>query len=240
MAYEVTTPADALERDPGVSMRLQDGDVVLAERDTICSTYVDARDSAEAAAEQIGPWVPAAAAAIEADRLDRLADRVGAEAEQSALWHAEHERWYDDDALDQAEEHLQAIQREATDAEAATHHTAADLAAAVQARLHQTAYTRRRHALAAAPDLTLNPTPGAAWTVSAPYGTPRYMGAADEDQEELRTLIAVQLLRVWALDKPAVTRDVLIGWAERSGVAKSEIHRLTGVARPTIDRILKP
>lgn len=221
-------------------MRLQDGDVVLAEREALCSTYADARGSAEVAAEQVTPWVSAVTAAVEADRLDRLADYVGREAGQSELWHAMHERWNDHGALDQAQAHLQAIQHVATDDETATHPTATALAPVVQARLRQTADACRRQALAAAPDLTAHPAPGAAWSVPAPYAPPRYIGAADEDQEELRTLIAVQLLRAWALDKPAVTRDVLIVWAERAGVAKSEIHRLTGVARSTIDRILKP
>ncbi|MET8502894.1 hypothetical protein [Streptomyces microflavus] len=240
LAWRTRYAPAAPERAQGVAMRLQDGAVVLAEREAICSTYADARDRAEAAAQQVTPWASAITAAVEADRLDRHADRVGREAGQSELWHAMHERWNDNGALEQAQTYLQAIQHVATDDESATHPTATALAPVVQARLRQTADVCRRQALAAAPDLTAHPAPGAAWSVPAPYTPPQYIGAADEDQEELPTLLTVQLLRAWALDKPAVNRDSLIRWAERSGVAKSDIHRLTGVARTTIDRILKP
>jgi hypothetical protein len=50
---------------------------------------------------------------------------------------------------------------------------------------------------------------------------------------------ARELLTTWAADHDTVTRrrDDVVRAAAGAGVSKSEIHRLTGIARTTIDRI---
>jgi hypothetical protein len=51
---------------------------------------------------------------------------------------------------------------------------------------------------------------------------------------------ARERLSRWAAEQAAVARkrDGLVRLAVGSGVSKSEVHRLTGIARSTIDRIV--
>lgn len=48
------------------------------------------------------------------------------------------------------------------------------------------------------------------------------------------------MLTVWAAEQHDVTarRDQVVRDAVAAGVSKSEVHRLTGIARTTIDRIV--
>jgi len=48
------------------------------------------------------------------------------------------------------------------------------------------------------------------------------------------------MLASWAADRRAVDgrRDEVVRTAAEAGLIKSEIHRLTGIARSTLDRIL--
>ena len=48
------------------------------------------------------------------------------------------------------------------------------------------------------------------------------------------------MLTAWAAERDAVDsrRDEVIRSAIEAGLSKSEVHRLTGMARTTIDRIL--
>jgi hypothetical protein len=52
---------------------------------------------------------------------------------------------------------------------------------------------------------------------------------------------ARQMLTQWAAKQAAVSRerDIVIPIAVRSGLSKMEVHRLTGLSRPTIDRIIE-
>ena len=58
--------------------------------------------------------------------------------------------------------------------------------------------------------------------------------------EELTVRQARELLAQWTADQAAITtrRDEAIRAAVDAGLSKSEVHRLTGIARTTIDRIL--
>jgi hypothetical protein len=51
---------------------------------------------------------------------------------------------------------------------------------------------------------------------------------------------AVEMLASWAADRRAVDgwRDEVVRTAAQAGLIKSEIHRLAGIARSTLDRIL--
>jgi DNA invertase Pin-like site-specific DNA recombinase len=57
---------------------------------------------------------------------------------------------------------------------------------------------------------------------------------------ELTVREARELLTAWAAEQTAVAgrRDAVIRRAVDAGLSKSEVHRLTGVARSTIDRIM--
>ena len=58
--------------------------------------------------------------------------------------------------------------------------------------------------------------------------------------EELTLRQARELLSGWRTEQDAVTsrRDEVIRAAVAAGLSKSEIHRITGIARTTIDRII--
>lgn len=58
--------------------------------------------------------------------------------------------------------------------------------------------------------------------------------------EELTLRQARELLAAWAADQAAVTRrrDEVVRLAVAAGVSKIEVHRLTGIARTTVDRII--
>jgi predicted dienelactone hydrolase len=60
------------------------------------------------------------------------------------------------------------------------------------------------------------------------------------DMEELTVRQARELLAQWSADQAAITtrRDEVIRAAVDAGLSKSEVHRRTGIARTTIDRIL--
>ena len=57
---------------------------------------------------------------------------------------------------------------------------------------------------------------------------------------ELTVRQARQMLTAWAAEQDAVgsRRDEVVRAALDAGLSKSEVHRLTGIARTTIDRIL--
>ena len=57
---------------------------------------------------------------------------------------------------------------------------------------------------------------------------------------ELTARRARQMLAGWAAEQDAVgsRRDEVVRAAIDAGLSKSEVHRLTGIARTTIDRIL--
>ena len=57
---------------------------------------------------------------------------------------------------------------------------------------------------------------------------------------ELTVRKAREMLAAWAADHDAVgsRRDEVVRAAIDAGVSKSEVHRLTGMARTTIDRIV--
>jgi hypothetical protein len=52
---------------------------------------------------------------------------------------------------------------------------------------------------------------------------------------------ARQMLTEWAAKQAAVSaeRDIVVRQAVRAGLSKIEVHRLTGVARTTVDRIIE-
>jgi hypothetical protein len=58
--------------------------------------------------------------------------------------------------------------------------------------------------------------------------------------KELTAREARELLTAWAADQRAVTqsRDELVRAALKANLSKSEVHRLTGIARSTIDDIV--
>ena len=59
---------------------------------------------------------------------------------------------------------------------------------------------------------------------------------------ELTVRQAREMLTAWVADQHAVTgrRDEVVQAAVAAGLSKSEVHRLTGIARTTIDRIVSP
>ena len=58
---------------------------------------------------------------------------------------------------------------------------------------------------------------------------------------ELTVRQAREMLAVWAAEQDAVgsRRGEVVRAAVDAGLSKSEVHRLTGIARTTIDRILE-
>ena len=58
--------------------------------------------------------------------------------------------------------------------------------------------------------------------------------------KELTVRQAREMLAGWAAEQDAVgsRRDEVVRAAIDAGLSKSEVHRLTGIARTTIDRIL--
>jgi hypothetical protein len=57
---------------------------------------------------------------------------------------------------------------------------------------------------------------------------------------ELTVRQAREMLTAWAAEQDAVAarRDEVVGAAIEAGLSKAEVHRLTGIARTTVDRIL--
>lgn len=57
---------------------------------------------------------------------------------------------------------------------------------------------------------------------------------------ELTVRQARELLAGWAADQAAITarRDEVVRAAVEAGLSKSEVHRLTRIARTTVDRII--
>ncbi|MEU4032334.1 hypothetical protein [Streptomyces anulatus] len=232
------TPADAQETGRGVALRLQHDSTVLGTCEALCSSAVAAEEWAEKAAGEIAPWVPALIAAGEADRDDLHAERIAYETLRYTAARDEYDNWRDQDDLERVEEHALVIRHLATDAESAEHSDPVRLAQVAGARLTLSAAAARRRALASVPDLAAHAEVGRGWIAPDLRLSTRYL-PADEDQTELRAALAVNLLKGWALDKPAVGRDTLIVWAADAGISKAEISRLTGVARTTLDRVLK-
>jgi hypothetical protein len=88
------------------------------------------------------------------------------------------------------------------------------------------------------------------WEHSRPPGRPvigdalvlHFMlhGCSVRDMTELTLRQARELLAAWAAERDAVTarRDEVVRAAVSAGVSKSEVHRLTGIARSTLDRII--
>lgn len=62
------------------------------------------------------------------------------------------------------------------------------------------------------------------------------------DMKELTVRQARELLALWTADQAAITirRDEVVRSAVDAGLSKSEVHRITGIARSTIDRIVTP
>jgi DNA invertase Pin-like site-specific DNA recombinase len=59
--------------------------------------------------------------------------------------------------------------------------------------------------------------------------------------KELTLRQARELLTTWAAEQSAAAarRDEVVRTAVAAGLSKSEIHRLTGIARSTVDRIVE-
>lgn len=59
---------------------------------------------------------------------------------------------------------------------------------------------------------------------------------------ELTVRQAREVVTAWAAERRAVTgrRDEVVRAAVEAGLSKAEVHRLTGIARTTIDRIVGP
>jgi hypothetical protein len=57
---------------------------------------------------------------------------------------------------------------------------------------------------------------------------------------ELTVRQAKEMLTAWAAEQDAVAgrRDEVVRAAVDAGLSKAEVHRLTGIARTTIDRIV--
>jgi hypothetical protein len=57
---------------------------------------------------------------------------------------------------------------------------------------------------------------------------------------ELTVRQAREMLTAWAAEEDAVAgrRDEIVRAAVHAGLSKAEVHRLTGIARTTIDRIM--
>jgi hypothetical protein len=60
--------------------------------------------------------------------------------------------------------------------------------------------------------------------------------------KDLTVRQARELLIAWAADRDAVAsrRDDVVRAVVAAGLSKSEVHRLTGIARSTLDRIVGP
>lgn len=59
---------------------------------------------------------------------------------------------------------------------------------------------------------------------------------------ELTLREAREILTSWAAERRSVAsrRDDMVRVAVEAGLSKAEVHRLTGIARTTIDRIVSP
>ena len=59
---------------------------------------------------------------------------------------------------------------------------------------------------------------------------------------ELTVWQAREMLTAWAAERRSVAerRDGAVRAAVEAGLSKAEVHRLTGIARTTIDRIVAP
>jgi hypothetical protein len=59
---------------------------------------------------------------------------------------------------------------------------------------------------------------------------------------ELTLRQAREMLTAWAAERRSVAgrRDEVVRAAVEAGLSKAEVHRLTGIARTTIDRIVGP
>jgi hypothetical protein len=59
---------------------------------------------------------------------------------------------------------------------------------------------------------------------------------------ELTVRQAREILTAWAAERRSVAgrRDEVVSVAVEAGLSKAEVHRLTGIARTTIDRIVSP
>lgn len=60
--------------------------------------------------------------------------------------------------------------------------------------------------------------------------------------QELTVRQAREMLSTWAAERRSVAgrRDEVVRAAVEAGLSKAEVHRLTGIARTTIDRIVSP
>lgn len=232
-------PTNVVDSAYGIALRLQHGPTVLATNEMVCSSASDTAEAVEAAAAAIDPWVPALVASSEADTHELHVERLAYEAERYGAAREEYERWADNFSDARAEEHARVIRHLSTTAEVAAEPDPGALARLAADRLTTLARDARRHLLVVVPDVTIYQAPGPGWTAPDAGVRPRYR-PVDDDRTELRVALAVNLLKAWALDRPAARRDALSTWAARAGVIKLEISRLTGISRTTLDRVLKP
>lgn len=74
------------------------------------------------------------------------------------------------------------------------------------------------------------------WSPFTLIDTWRVVVVSPELADDLRAIRAQSDLVRWALE--TARRDELVRAAVRAGVDKTQIHRLTGIARTTVDRIV--
>ncbi|WP_282797366.1 hypothetical protein [Streptomyces sp. CC224B] len=220
--------------DRGTAVYLHDGDTALAVAELIDDRDAQPRLQAAAIAE-IAPWAQTIAHLIRswalADRQDALASLLRARGYVDVYSEGSFEvrREWDLEAW------TEKIRRLATDDDPADL-TGDDLGAVIQVRLKRERAAAQQAAVAALPPASGGSLPPLTGTWELARG-PRLPHAPQPWAEVVLPL----LVQRWEdSDDPVLRhRDALVHWAVASGISKAELHRASGIARSTIDRVLE-
>ncbi|MFI8932516.1 hypothetical protein ACIG3E_33245 [Streptomyces sp. NPDC053474] len=217
--------------DTGTAVYLHDGGTTLAVAELIDDRSAQPRLQAAAIAE-IAPWAQTIAHLVHswhlADRQDALANLLRTRGYIDVYREDEFEvrREWDPTAW------TEKINRFATDDDP-TNLTGDHLGAAITARLERERIAARKAAASALP-LADEPLPPLTSTWERADG-PRL----PRTQQPWHGPILPLVVQRWQNSDEGLRRGSLVHWAIASGISKAELHRVSGIARTTINRFLE-
>ncbi|MEV3895360.1 hypothetical protein [Streptomyces anulatus] len=253
-----TVGADQWLQQPGYTVHLREGNVTLAKTELLGSPR-DARDTADDISLDTSPdhaWIPTLRTLSNALRADHHADAVARTLSPMLVW-----RYGDVDpdskytSYDESDRFEQDAARSAK--AILIRHVPADLQAAlplIQAAQEHIGRLRVHAAELRATAVREMPDPA---TTSRPQ---RWIADyTRQEAQEIKDLDPTHPLRPWLADLPhrllrgwkdlsqpekeaigTARRDALVTWALEWDLPKTAASRASGIARTTIDRIIKP
>ncbi|MFI1796339.1 hypothetical protein ACH427_03115 [Streptomyces sp. NPDC020379] len=197
--------------------------------------WEDAAATAACLADQFRPWAASASAITQerslASRIDRLQERFFTGYHERRIREEEVRGILPDEVIDAHK--AAATERRSPDAPLVPSYRV-DYRGPLQGeirRLEACLAEGRHRADAALPDMSaLPPEPGAWWL--------GWEARSQSDRTNWGDVFARRVPEAWT--RVSRSRDQLFRWCLATGMARMELHRITGASRATIDRIMSP